>query len=261
MAGRPIRLGKAAGELNVGLSHIIEFLSSKGITIDTNPNTKLDTEQYEMLCAEFAADQALNEKSKGVLTSREKRESLSLGDSKKEEPPVVKEEPAMNVEEIKRQVAEEKAPSKPESGLKVVGNIDLNALKPKKKVVEAKPEEPKPLPEEKKVEPIKVETPKPSKTEEKPLEKPVVPPVKSNEIETIKVERKKITGPTVLGKIELPVEKPRSSSNSRAEHANKRKRKRIKKVETPAPGAKGVSSKSQATKPKKAEITEKDIQK
>ena len=202
MAGRPIRLGKAAGELNVGLPTIIEFLSSKGIAIDTNPNTKLDKEHYEMLCAEFAADQALNEKSKGVQTSREKRESLSIEDSKKVEEPVVKEEPALNVEEIKRQVAEEKAPEKKE-----------------------------------------------------------VSPVKSNEIETIKVERKKITGPTVLGKIELPVEKPRSSNNSRADHANKRKRKRIKKVETPAPGAKGLTSKSQANKPQKAEITEKDIQK
>ena len=55
MAGRPIRLGKAAGELNVGLPTIIEFLSSKGITIDTNPNTKLDKEHYAMLCDEFAA--------------------------------------------------------------------------------------------------------------------------------------------------------------------------------------------------------------
>jgi translation initiation factor IF-2 len=72
------------GELNVGLPTIIEFLSSKGITIDTNPNTKLDKEYYAMLCDEFAADQDLKEKSKGVITSREKRESLSIEDSKKE---------------------------------------------------------------------------------------------------------------------------------------------------------------------------------
>ena len=84
MAGRPIRLGKAAGELNVGLPTIIEFLNSKGITIDTNPNTKLDKEHYALLCDEFAADQDLKEKSKSVLTSREKRESLSIEDSKKE---------------------------------------------------------------------------------------------------------------------------------------------------------------------------------
>ena len=138
MAGRPIRLGKAAGELNVGLPTIIEFLSSKGITIDTNPNTKLDKEHYEMLCDEFAADQDLKEKSKGVITNREKRESLSIQDTKKEEAPVVKEEPHLNAEEIKRKVAEEESPPKTDAGLKVIGNIDLNALKPKKKADEKK---------------------------------------------------------------------------------------------------------------------------
>lgn len=269
MAGRPIRLGKAAGELNVGLPTIIEFLSSKGITIDTNPNTKLDKEHYELLCDEFAADQDLKEKSKSVSTTREKRESLSLGDTKKEEPPVVKEEPQLNVEEIKRQVAEEEAPSKPDTGLKVVGNIDLNALKPKKKEVEVAPAVEVPKKVEEKPKAIKeVVEPQPEvKTEEK-IEKKTVevkavtPPVKKDEIETIKIERRKITGPTVLGKIELPVEKPKSSANSRAENANKRKRKRIKKVETPAPGAKGSgNSKFQPNRPQKAEITEKDIQK
>ena len=258
MAGRPIRLGKAAGELNVGLPTIVEFLSSKGITIDTNPNTKLDKEHYEMLCDEFAADQDLKEKSKGVLTNREKRESLSIEDTKKEEVPVVKEEPQLNVEEIKRKVAEEEAPApaKTDAGLKVVGNIDLNALKSKKKVEEKTNETPSDAP--------KKETPKaeeanavPEKIEEVKAEEEV--PVKKDEIETIKIERKKITGPTVLGKIELPVEKQKSSGNSKADNANKRKRKRIKKVETPAPGAKGGNSKFQSNKPQKAEISEKDL--
>lgn len=264
MAGRPIRLGKAAGELNVGLPTIVEFLSSKGITIDTNPNTKLDKEHYEMLCDEFAADQDLKEKSKGVLTNREKRESLSIEDTKKEEAPVVKEEPQLNVEEIKRKVAEDEAPApaKPDAGLKVVGNIDLNALKPKKKAEEKtnetpsdaptdKPEKETPKAEEANAEPEKIEK---VKAEEEA-------PAKKDEIETIKIERKKITGPTVLGKIELPVEKQKSSGNSKTDNANKRKRKRIKKVETPAPGAKGGNSKFQSNKPQKAEISEKDIQK
>lgn len=250
MAGRPIRLGKAAGELNVGLPTIIEFLSSKGITIDTNPNTKLDKEYYAMLCDEFAADQDLKEKSKGVITSREKRESLSIEDSKKEEVPEVKEEPHLNVEEIKRQVAEEEAPTKPDAGLKVVGNIDLNALKPKKKG----PEKVAPV-EDKKEE----ESPKVVEEKEGAPKKEEAP--KKDEIETIKIERKKITGPTVLGKIELPAEKQKSSSNSRSDNANKRKRKRIKKVESPSQGSKRGNPKFQSNKPQKAEISEKDIQK
>ena len=264
MAGRPIRLGKAAGELNVGLPTIVEFLSSKGITIDTNPNTKLDKEHYEMLCDEFAADQDLKEKSKGVLTNREKRESLSIEDTKKEEAPVVKEEPQLNVEEIKRKVAEDEAPApaKPDAGLKVVGNIDLNALKPKKKAEEKTNETPSDAP----TDTPEKETPKAEEAnaESEKIEKVKAQeeaPAKKDEIETIKIERKKITGPTVLGKIELPVEKQKSSGNSKADNANKRKRKRIKKVETPAPGAKGGNSKFQSNKPQKAEISEKDIQK
>ena len=83
----------------------------------------------------------------------------------------------------------------------------------------------------------------------------------SDEVETVKVERKKITGPTVLGKIELPAEKQKSTGSSKAENANKRKRKRIKKVETPPTGAKSGNSKHQTNKPQKAEISEKDIQK
>jgi translation initiation factor IF-2 len=59
MSGKPIRLGKAASELNVGLPTLLEFLSSKGIKIDSNPNSKLDPEHFQLLCTEFAADQNL----------------------------------------------------------------------------------------------------------------------------------------------------------------------------------------------------------
>jgi len=259
MAGRPIRLGKAAGELNVGLPTIIEFLSSKGITIDTNPNTKLDKEHYEMLCDEFAADQDLKEKSKGVITNREKRESLSIQDTKKEEAPVVKEEPHLNAEEIKRKVAEEESPPKTDAGLKVIGNIDLNALKPKKKADEKKVDTTKAESVAEKKDEVAAVNPELEKEAE--VKKEQEESSGSDEVETVKVERKKITGPTVLGKIELPAEKQKSTGSSKAENANKRKRKRIKKVETPPTGAKSGNSKHQTNKPQKAEISEKDIQK
>ena len=55
MAGKPIRLRKAAGELNVGLPTLVEFLESKGIKIDSNPNTRLEQEHFELLCQEFKA--------------------------------------------------------------------------------------------------------------------------------------------------------------------------------------------------------------
>ena len=220
MAGRPIRLGKAAGELNVGLENLVEFLGSKGIEIDKNPNTKLTQENYELLRNEFAADQDLKEKSKEVSTHREKRESLSIEDSKTpEEEPSKEETVSSPPQETVSKTEEVTSVKVPEKDLKVVGKIDLDALnqktKPEKKVAEKPKEEPAQEANEEK-EKTKEEAPK-------------------EVIETIKIERKKITGPTVLGKIELPVEKPKSpAGSSRPENLNKRKRKRIKKVEVPS---------------------------
>lgn len=72
MSDRPIRLSKAASELNVGLPTLIEFLASKGIIIDSNPNSKLDPEHYGLLRAEFAADQTLKEQAKSIVAKEKK---------------------------------------------------------------------------------------------------------------------------------------------------------------------------------------------
>lgn len=61
-----IRLGKAAGNLNVGISKLVAFLQSKGIYINSNPNSKLSSEQYSLLEANFLnktiqADSTANE--------------------------------------------------------------------------------------------------------------------------------------------------------------------------------------------------------
>ena len=111
MAGKPIRLGKAAGELNVGIPTIVEFLGSKGIVIDPIPTSRLEQEHYDILCQEYAADQSMKEQSKSALR-REKRESLSLKDKPQEDvnsTSVVEDEDEedINLEEIKRQVLSE----------------------------------------------------------------------------------------------------------------------------------------------------------
>ncbi|MFM7595004.1 MAG: translation initiation factor IF-2 [Flavobacteriales bacterium] len=243
MAGKPIRLGKAASELNVGLPTLVEFLGSKGISIDSNPNTKLDPEHFQILCTEFAADQTLKEQAKGS-SLKEKKESISLKDTRQEETiqenQPEEEEDEINLEEIKRTVFEPET-VKPKTNVNVVGKIDLDQLNPKKKV---EPQQPEPT----------IETPKtPEPTEE---EKPSAPV-----IETIKTERTVLSGPTVLGKIDLPVERPKTSTTSAAAEEEKRKRKRIKKVESPAPGAKNQPAKPGAFKVEKKEISEQDIQK
>ena len=327
MAGKPIRLGKAAGELNVGVSTLVEFLESKGIKIDANPNTKLEGEHYDVLQKEFAADQNLKEQSKFSSVKREKRETISIRDSKPEEAPEVSEDfddsDPINLEEIKRSVLEEpkkkeeverieeqvqavipvkevavqpnvvepiiapaseaKTIGEGEMQVQVVGKIDLDKLNSKTR------------PDKKKYQAETVKTPPAAVTIKPDAVKKADEPDSSSEkvseelkeIETIRAERKVLTGPTVLGRIELPVEKPRIqgirplSAGAAAAEARK-KRKRIKKVDgnatpganaprTPgapgAPGARGPilpankNFKKGAPKFEKPEIKEKDIQK
>jgi translation initiation factor IF-2 len=253
--GKPIRLGKAAGELNVGIQTLVDFLQSKGIKIDTSPNTKLEADHFDILCQGFAADQNLKEQAK-VTTSREKRESLSLDDVQAPEKPVEIEEEdedtEINVEEIKRQILspQEERP-KSESKIHVVGKIDLASLNQKTRPDKKKEETPLPVQEVEQVEkPVLTEIIEDS---EKVVEK--LP-----EIETIRFQRQVLTGPTVLGKIDLPVEKPKSPLASSSESANaKRKRKRIKKVDVTPTTTQPTVGKVQ--KVEKKEISEQDIQK
>ena len=292
MAEKAIRLGKAASELNVGLPSLVEFLATRGVKIDANPNTKLDPEHFSLLCKEFAADQSMKEQSKEP-SFREKRESLSLKDVREGDKKVDKsaindeDETEINLDEIKRQVFS--IPQKPEviptpepvivppvveivpivdlpkpdraTTVQVVGKIDLDAInqktRPDKKVNSAKSE----VLEETPTQEIKT-TDKPVSVEPTVIE-PVVPELAV--IETIRSERKVLSGPTVLGKIELPVEKTKSTTVNSESANNKRKRKRIKVSNTssPAPTATGQVQTTTNKPPvvQKKEISERDIQK
>jgi translation initiation factor IF-2 len=255
MAGKPIRLGKAASELNIGVSTLVEFLESKGIKIDSNPNTKLEEDQMSVLRAEFASDVELKEQAKNAAAGREKKETVTIKVVREVEP--VKEEiedeedAPINLEEIKRSVLEP-APTETNHKVNIVGKIDLASLNQKTKPEKKAAKEPEKI-EEKPVEVIpevKIEVPA-------PVEAPV-------EIETIRVERQVLSGPTVLGKIELPVEKPKSSTPSESAEDQRRKRKRIKKVENPVandPRTGGFNKGPQKGKVEKQEIKEVDIQK
>lgn len=261
MAEKTHRLSRVARELNVAVPRIVDFLSEKGITIDSNPNTKIEADQFEMLQQQFAADVTLKEQTKQTSLKRERRETISLEDSKpKEEVKVVEEEDDLDIEalksgvltkpEIKKvdtpQVAEPTVPAEELKGqdgnstLNILGKIDLDKINTK-----TRPDKKKVVKEEKKADKKPAETPKKPQQPEKPKEvkkepfvapkkeEPQAPPVKEPApiIETIRVETKKLTGPTVLGKMELPVEKQKVASSSQATKAGdlKKKRKRIKK--------------------------------
>ena len=122
------------------------------------------------------------------------------------------------------------------SGLSVVGKIDLDT-KPAKKEPDS----------EKEVKEPEV------KSDDEPKE----------EISTIKAEAKKLSGPTVLGKINLPVEKEREKSDDENESdSSRRKRKRIKKVNVEKAGRRASKEHKKTTKgPQKTEVSEEEIQK
>lgn len=135
MAGKVKRLSKVARELNVGITTLVEFLKTKDIEVDPNPNTKLEAEHYAILSEEFADDQSLKEEAEKTALKREKRKTVSLKtkveentaeEESDEEEVVTKSEPAPQpVEEEKPQpeetpkeveqpVVEEKAEEKTE---------------------------------------------------------------------------------------------------------------------------------------------------
>ena len=56
-----IRLKKAATELNVGISTLVEFLAKKGHQVEMNPNARLTAEQYDLVASAFQAERAVKE--------------------------------------------------------------------------------------------------------------------------------------------------------------------------------------------------------
>ena len=244
MAGEKLkRLSKIAREFNVGIHTLVEFLASKDIKIENNPNTKIDATVYSVLSAEFQSEISAREESEKVSIGTEK-ETITLeqvqGIPEKEEKPVVEE---------KKPVVEEK---KAEEELKVVGKIDLDKLNlktrpDKKKVAEAKVE---------KIEKTDKALEKPAKKEKVEEER------KAPEEHETKYE--KLDAPKVLGKIELPakVKKPVASSSGEVDSQNKKKRKRItRKVDVVKEKRKPfVKGKPAARVVKKAELTEEQVQ-
>ena len=247
-----IRLSKAAKEFNVGKDTIVEFLAKKGFQVDSSPNTKLTADMYALLVKEYQGEKEVKNEAMKLGNLSFKGGSVSV-DSALQSQKVVDEEEHEEViirtntisspvkktakttavepekvevkEEAPKQEVEKAEPEKKEDNtsgisLNIVGKIDLEP-KPREKKKEKKAEKPV-QPQEK-----KQEKPQP-KQEEKKQEEPVkVAPVKEEEKpvepKVIRLEAPKLTGPTVLGTLELPVEK----KGGKPGESKKKKRKRI----------------------------------
>jgi translation initiation factor IF-2 len=235
------RLLAAAKEFNIGQDTLIEFLVKKGFPKDDlKPTAKLTEDQYYSLQAEFQSDKVARNKADHVELPKN-----AVADKDKAKKPVVAEPEAAKpatkaaeVEKPKTVKAAEKEVEKPVTvkieapeveSPKVVDKIDLSLIdsstRPKKsaKKTEEPAEKPtKETPAKKSAK--KTEEPvKPEKETRAPVDHSISPENVHGKIENIAT--KKLEGPKVMGKIDLPINsdtRPKPLSQE-----EKRKRKRI----------------------------------
>ena len=66
----------------MGITTIVDFLGKKGHEIDSNPNTKVGPELYDLLLEEYSSDLNVKKESEKLTLKnlRERQESLTLED-------------------------------------------------------------------------------------------------------------------------------------------------------------------------------------
>ncbi len=235
-----IKISQAAKEFNVSIPTVVEQLQKKGITIDANPNTRIDEAAYDILVEAFQPDRKVRE----------------LIEKKRHDKEAEKSAPASQ-DEVK--IA---APS-PGIEFKVLGKIDLdannNAVKEKAPAREAAAPAPVPVKaetpeEEKKPEappPVKAETPKEEKKpqapapvkaetpkeEKKPEAQPQAEPATASaEPEVFRYSPEpQLTGPKVLGHIDLTS----LNQSTRPKKKTKEERRNSRNGQAGAQGAQG----------------------
>lgn len=264
-----MRLSQAARKLNVGLSTIAEYLEAKGFEVDSKPNAKITMEQFEIVAKEFASSALDKEEASGLTIGQKHTDNLIIesesegGPKKKEDeeeifiknisaPQEEVETEAPKQEEEKPEEPEEaeKAPSSSPQlqGIKVVGKIDLEE---KESAEEPAVEEPAATAEEPPAEPKPEESPKEEEQEQEQEQE-------QEPREVIEAKADALKGLTVLGKIELPKEKPVASSDDKPERKKKKRpRKRISPAEARKKEQKGKKGKSKVVK---EDVSDKEIQ-
>ena len=262
-ANKPVRLSKAAREFNLGIGTIVDFLETKGIQVEAKPNTKLDPEVYSLVRSNFQGDKDAKEAAQRSTVNVD-RENISLESAKKkvvEEPEPKTDAIDLTIfkkeEEKKEKVAEEKpvkeAPNKTKaSPLKVVGKVDFEAQKKEAAEKRAAAKEAR---IKAKLEADKIVV----KSAIKPIEKKEEEAHAESDENVVKAKVEQLSGPKVVGKIELPVEKPKSKDDG------KRKRVRVKKVDVKKQANQARQNNKNKKKQKggyvKKEVSQEDIQK
>jgi translation initiation factor IF-2 len=168
---KSMRLSQVAKILNQAAARVVERLSAKGFKVDSNPNTKINTEQLEVLAKEYKAMELLNgtrrtDPSVAVAESpRPQEEDVVLYRRDDAGRPTNENKPEpipVNIPKVDP-VEAKPAPQTAQTGLPgltVVGKIDLNA----------KPSVPQPTAPQAKATPAQEVKPEPKPEAAKPLD-------------------------------------------------------------------------------------------
>ena len=212
-----IRLNKAISELNIGLQTAVDFLEKKAELgeVKNDLNFKLNDAQYDALVVAFKGDKEVRTQADKIFQKKEKP-------AKKEKPQHVAPEP-QQAKTAGDALIQKKTEVKP------LGKIDLGTGKP---AAEAPKAEPKAV-----TEAPKAETKPTAPVKEEKVEAPAED--SKPEIFTLKSDRKKVEGPTVLGTVDLsslnqstrPKKKSKEEKRKEREEktAERKKRNRIGK--------------------------------
>ncbi len=240
---KPTRLKKAAAELNVGISTIVEFLHKKGIVIEENPNTKITSEIYNILVKEYQSDMHVKEESKKIGLSFAKHETVTI-DNQTVPTEIEEAEPeqqelfikgsTVNYPEDHRPAKEkktEKKAEKKEEKKEEVKEEFKEEIKPQAEKVKAVPPAEVEKPEE------KPETPKPEiVSETKEEEKTEATETTSEEpVEEVKDGSLKVLGMIDLDSLNLKTKPGRKSKEEKAKESAARKKGKEKPAETETP--------------------------
>jgi translation initiation factor IF-2 len=130
---RSIRLNKVLRELNISLDRAVDFLKEKGMSIESNPNTKISERELSTLENQFASDKGSKDASKELNEEKRKeKEAIRIEREKEVEAKLRADEDRLKQQEVIKARATITGP-------KTVGSIDLN---PQKHVIDTPVETP-----------------------------------------------------------------------------------------------------------------------
>ncbi|MBS7333868.1 MAG: translation initiation factor IF-2 [Weeksellaceae bacterium] len=196
------RLSKVLKELNISIDRAVDFLETKGTTVERSPNSKIDMPTYDILVNEFRSDAKQKQASGEIVIN--KLSEIKAAEKKEAEAKAEAAKP--KVVETTKVVLE---------GPKTIGKIDLEGSKTAKKEVKIVEKQ-----EEKNIE-AKTPTVQPVKEDTKPV------------VEAPKPEDN--THPKVIGKIDL--DKLNNTGKTKKEEAPKPKKEVKEKPAAAAPKA------------------------